>query len=94
MLTFSFIRYGNFESKTNYLIHVNKKCKGSFTKTFKDENEFVRWYVNAKPRIMMYPSLISQLNSRKEAMRIIYKLDSYIIKYKKNLYGIRHGNGR
>lgn len=85
MLTFSFIRYGNFEDKTNCMISANRKCKGSFTKTFKDENEFIRWYANAKPRIIIYPGLISQLNSKKEAMRIIYKLDSYIIKYKKNL---------
>lgn len=85
MLTLSFIRYGKFENGTNHMICANRKCKGSFTKTFKDENEFVRWYANAKPRIMIYPGLISQLNSRKEAMRIIYKLDAYINKYKENL---------
>ena len=85
MLTFSFIRYGKFENGTNYMICANRKCKGSFTKTFKDENEFVRWYANAKPRIMVFPGLAIQLKSRKEAIRIIYKLDAYITKYKRNL---------
>ena len=85
MLTFSFIRYGSFEDKTNRLIHANGNGKGSFTKTFKDENEFIRWYANAKPRIMVFPGLAIQLKSRKEAMRILYKLDAYITKYKRNL---------
>lgn len=67
MLTISFIRYGNFENKTNRMICANRKCKGFFTKTFKDENEFIRWYANAKPRIMVYPGLANQLNSKKRS---------------------------
>ena len=89
MLTFSFVRYGKFENGTNYMICANRKCKGSFTKTFKDENEFIRWYADARPRIIIFPGLAMQLKSQKEAMRIVYKLDSYIIKYKKNLRVLR-----